>query len=205
MRSSRHLPYTLLALALLAIPLSAAASTTERPQRAPAHARTDARLATVHDHLRAGRADLAWSASAQWTDRRGRPLTKAERQNEAVRVAMRLRDTSRYRTAAAFASEIDRHLATAENTLRANRGERALSTVAAEARAEEARIIDLRASIAVGFRMDTAAARELRARSAELAPERLPRRLKPREREPDPEQADRIEDEHASEDQGGRP
>ena len=199
-RSFLRPPCTLLALALVALPLIATADTT-RPLRAPAHMRADARAETVLHHLKERRADLAWAATANWTDSRGRQLSQRERQREAVRVSLRLRDTNQYRTAATFAAEIDRQLATAEAALRENRGTRALATVSAEARAEEARILDLRATIAVSFRMDTAAARQLRARSAELAPERLPRRPKPKGHEAPPGRVD----EEAASTTGGRP
>jgi len=191
-------------IALLLPPLGTFAETS-RPRPAPAHARADLRADSVLPHLREGRADLAWAATAQWKGTRDRPLTEVERRREAVRVAMRLRDTNQYRTAAAFAAEIDRQLATAEASLRESRGTRALETVSAEARAEESRILDLRASLAVGFRMDTAAARQLRARSAELAPERLPVRLKSgeRTREPGGESAPGGTERPSTE--GGRP
>lgn len=165
---------TALALTLLLLaPVAAVAeSAPARPER-PA-SRLATRADSVLAHLQADRADLAWEATAQWTDVRNRPLTPEIRRREAVRTAIRLRDTGTLRHAAAFAAEIDQHLAAAaaamaESSAVAQRDPKAMSDLA--------QVLDLRAAIAAGFRMDTARARDLRVRSAELAPERLPKRL----------------------------
>jgi len=172
-------PYTtlaaLVALAWFVPGAILAESPPARPE--PTVSRLAIRAESVLPHLQAARADLAWAATAQWTDSRGQPLTPEVRRSEAVRTAIRLRDTASLRHAAAFAAEIDRNLAAAESTL-----SQALSK-GNEAAEELARILDLRAAIAAGFFMDTARSRELRARSAELAPRRWSKRPPPAESE----------------------
>jgi len=189
----------LVVLCLQTLPFAAISeSARSTPAAAPTEARPS-RISTRADSvlplLRERRPDLAWAATATWTDARGRPLAPAQRRREAVRTALRLRDTRNFREAAAFAMEIDTHLATAENALPQALSEQSESKgseppqeskAGAEQRAELAAILDLRATIAVGFEMDTARARELRRRSAELAPERLPRRpARPKPAEPE--------------------
>ena len=187
-------------LSLYALPLTAVGEPA-RPATpaAPAEARPSrisTRAESVLPHLRERRPDLAWAATGTWADSRGRPLAPAQRRREAVRAASRLRDTRHFREAAAFAAEIDSHLAAAERAL----SPQALPQGGAS-NIELAAILDLRAALAVGFEMNTARARELRRRSAELAPERLPRR--PDRRQPAPPETSAVDTESSPE--GGRP
>lgn len=159
----------MLALTAVVLPLVVGSASPSTPDREPksvlATPRMASRAESVLPFLQERRADVAWETTASWTDARGRPLDAAARQREAVRTALRLNDSNKFREAAAFSAEIDRRLAEAE-----------AAAERAQLRTEIARILDLRATLAVAINMDTAQAREYRRRSAELAPERLPQR-----------------------------
>lgn len=157
-----------LALGLLASGLSADEPSLTREQRAAAHLaeRQQAREARTADVLASLRRDgpaAAATAAAGWSSARGQRLTEVEQLQALTQQALRLRDRRYYREAGALAEEILRRVERAEQ-------------VSERAARERGDLAEIRASLAVGLRMDTATGRAERQRAESLDPDRRKKR-----------------------------